>query len=108
MGATFADVRFVVPGPRGGQYSNRQLAYLSIWRSPPLLPRSGPVGRDGVAVRAGRAAEAPRAVAGEVEDEAFAAVVGAHRKARELVGPDHVDHRHRRLDRHPLGERSVA
>src|SRR3954470_2006451 len=52
---------------------------------------AGAVGRDGVAVGAGRAAEASRPVAREVQDEAVAAVVGTDGQARELVGADHVD-----------------
>ena len=59
---------------------------------------AGAVRRDRVAVRARRAAEASRPVAREVEDEAVAAVVGAHRQAREFVGADDVDHRHRGFD----------
>ena len=57
-----------------------------------------PVGRDGVAVAAGRGAEAAGAVAGEVEDDAVAVVVGADAEPGEVVGADHVDHRHRGLD----------
>ena len=59
---------------------------------------AGAVRRDCVAVRARRGAEASRPVAREVEDEAVAAIVGAHRQAREFVGADDVDHRHRAFD----------
>src|SRR5947209_6184495 len=56
------------------------------------------VGGDRVAVRARGAAVAARAVAREVEDQAGAAVIGAHREPREVVDADQVDHRHRDLD----------
>ena len=40
-----------------------------------------------------------RPVAGQVEHHAFAVVVGADAEPGHLVGADHVDHRHRGLDR---------
>ena len=48
-----------------------------------------------------RSAEAPRPVAGEVEHDALAVVVGADVEPGHLVGADHVDHRHRGLDGDP-------
>ncbi len=68
---------------------DRQMRTVDSWRRcrGALLGRKGrrgaplPVGRDGVAVAAAGAAEAAGAVAGEVEDHAAAAGVGAEGEA---------------------------
>jgi pimeloyl-ACP methyl ester carboxylesterase len=61
-----------------------------------------------LAVPAGGGAVAARAVAGEVEHDVVAVVGRTPVESRHLVGPDHVDHRHRRLDHDTLLERAVG
>ena len=67
----------------------------------------GSIGRDVHSIGAVPAvAEAARAVLGEVDHHIVAVGRGTDPQPIELLGPDHVDHRHCRLNRDSLCQRS--
>jgi len=74
-----------------------------------VLPSAGTaaaaVGRDVDPVRAGQAAEPAGPVLRQVDHHVVAVGRRADQQARELAGPDDVGEGHRRVHRHPVGER---